>query len=128
MTFRQLQVASRVGPEVLFPHVGSLVRRGWLRWSGTWPDLLIEPFGNASAQQILGWIDVDRQKRRHARLAKAMTMNLHPPWMTIGKHYQLAGKTRRAIAAFMQAAAQFEKLGEHAFRIEALRLARSLGG
>lgn len=109
ITFRQLQMAAKVGADILFPHVGGLVRRGWIRWSGSWPDLLIEPFGHASPEQIAQWMAPDRFRRRHHRLGKTLSSEMHPNWLLIGKHYFFAGRKSRAIAALQQAIEDLRK-------------------
>lgn len=129
VTFQQIQTASRVGPEALFPHLGSLASQGWIRWTGIWPDISLQLANAADSEKILSWTDPERLRRRHWRLARALAREFPPNWFAIAVQYLGAKKDAHALQAFLEAAhdaalaanaSQFEKCAEHIVAIGSL--------
>jgi serine/threonine protein kinase len=102
-TFSHLQMASRLGPDLLLPVLGDLASRGWIQWRGRWPDLSVDLTQEATRKRIIRITPSDRLARRHGRWAQILSREPNPPWKLIAEHLSATGSERRAAVAFLEA-------------------------
>lgn len=106
VSFQQLQIATRVGPERLFPYLGDLASQNWIEWQGVWPDVRLGLLNQDLQERVLRWTPADCIQRRHARLAQSLVLEVEKQWPEIAFHFEQAGKMRRATDAYLEAANQ----------------------
>jgi eukaryotic-like serine/threonine-protein kinase len=126
-TFSQLQMASRVGPDLLLPVLGELASGGWIRWYGIWPDLSVDLLHDSMRERIIRITPQDRVARRHNRWVQVLSRETNTPWSQIGEHLVAAGSQRRAITAFIEAALSLANTTENEEIIRLISRAQSLG-
>ncbi len=126
-TFSQLQMASRVGPDLLLPVLGELASAGWIRWHGIWPDLSVDLLHDSMRERIIRITPQDRVARRHNRWVQVLSRETNTPWNQIGEHLVAAGSQRRAITAFIEAAISLANSSDSEEVIRLIARAKSLG-
>ncbi|GIX00703.1 MAG: hypothetical protein KatS3mg111_4035 [Pirellulaceae bacterium] len=118
LTFQQLQMVSRIPPSELQDALESLARQGWLRATDEAWDQGVYLSHDAFRIPILQRMPESRQQRRHYRLARMLSCQFPPPWVSMAKHYFAAQSFREAAACFLEAGRQHYAAGDYASALE----------